>query len=553
MNKLPQKNCYFATKTHSLKQFLKVLFSVVIIILLTSNCARKGRPNGGLKDSIAPLMVTANPPYQSLNFSSKKIKISFDEYITLKDINKQLIISPPLKFIPTITPQGTPSKNITIKITDTLKENTTYTFNFGNSIQDNNEGNQLKSFKYVFSTGKYIDSLTTKGIVKDAYKKEFDKNINVLLYKIDSTYQDSIIYKQKPNYLASTLDTTLFNFSNLEKGKYLVIALKDISSNYIFNPKEDKIGFYSKPIELPKDSVLKNPISLFKETATFNLKRPKQINKGKIIFGFEGDATDLKIELLTSVTADFKSILKFEPQKDTLNYWHSNIKNDSLTFKVSNKNYTDTLTVFLRKKEIDSLKVNSNISRTLDLRDTITLTTNNPVTNIDSTKITLLDKDSIKVAFTKLTGAKTNKIKILFKKKYNQNYKLMLFPKALTDIFETKNDTLTYLFNTKEPEDYGSITLNLSKNPSTQVIVELLNEQSKKLVERVITSKSTVNFNLLPTGKYLIRVIIDSNKNSQWDTGNYLQKIQPEKVLYHPATFNIRSNWHLPSETLTIN
>ena len=177
-----------------MKHFFKILFSVIIIILLTSNCARKGRPSGGLKDSIAPVMVTANPPYKSIHFKSKKIKISFDEYITLKNINQQLIISPPLKFLPLITPQGSPSKDITIKLTDTLKKNTTYTFNFGNSIQDNNEGNQLKGFKYVFSTGTYIDSLKTKGRIIDAYKKAFDKNISVLLYRIDSTYTDSIIY-----------------------------------------------------------------------------------------------------------------------------------------------------------------------------------------------------------------------------------------------------------------------------------------------------------------------------------------------------------------------
>ena len=227
-----------------MKHFFKVLFLAITISILASNCARKGRPSGGLKDSIAPVMVTANPPYKSINFSSKKIKISFDEYIILKNINQQLIISPPLKFLPTITPQGSASEDITIRLTDTLKENTTYTFNFGNSIQDNNEGNSLTNFKYIFSTGNYIDSLETRGTVKDAYKKDFDKSINVLLYKVDSTYTDSIIYKKKPTYIANTIDSTLFNLTNTAKGKYLLVALKEVSNNYLFNPKEDKIGFY---------------------------------------------------------------------------------------------------------------------------------------------------------------------------------------------------------------------------------------------------------------------------------------------------------------------
>ena len=137
-----------------MKFFSKHIIFVFAVILLTSNCARKGRPNGGLKDSLAPVMVIANPPYKSINFNSKKIKLSFDEYVTLDKLNQQLVISPPLKYAPTISPQGSPSKEITIKLTDTLKENTTYIFNFGNSIKDNNEGNTLKSFNYVFSTGK---------------------------------------------------------------------------------------------------------------------------------------------------------------------------------------------------------------------------------------------------------------------------------------------------------------------------------------------------------------------------------------------------------------
>lgn len=537
-----------------MKHFFKILFSVVIIILLTSNCARKGRPGGGLKDSIAPVMVTANPPYKSIHFSSKKIKISFDEYVTLKNINQQLIISPPLKFLPLITPQGSPSKDITIRLTDTLKKNTTYTFNFGNSIQDNNEGNQLKGFKYVFSTGTYIDSLKTKGRVIDAYKKAFDKNISVLLYRVDSTYTDSIIYLKKPNYVANTLDSTLFDFTNIKKGKYQLIALKDVSNNYLFNPKEDKIGFYHRIIDLPKDSIINEPIALFKEIPPFKFTRPKQINKGKIQFGFEGDRSNIKIELLSRVPSNFNSIIKSEPKKDTLNYWHTAIKNDSLIFKVSNNKLIDTVTVFLRNKIIDSLKINSNVTRTLDLRDTLTLTSNNPVTKIDTSKISFIDQDSVNVPFTNLVNKKTNQIKFLFSKKHNQNYNLKLFPKALTDIFETENDTLNYNFNTKEVEDYGSITLSIIKKPETQAIVEILTEQNKKLLERVVVTKNnTVNFNLLPPGKYIIRAIIDANKNLKWDTGNYLLKQKPEKVIYHSTIYNIRSNWFAPLEVFTIN
>jgi uncharacterized protein (DUF2141 family) len=535
------------------KQLFRVLFSVTIIIFLTSNCARKGRPSGGLKDSIAPLMITAKPPYKSINFNSKKIELSFDEYVTLKNINQQLVISPPLKYLPIITPQSSPSKKITIKLTDTLKPNTTYTLNFGNSIQDNNEGNKLERFKYLFSTGSYIDSLKIRGTILDAYNKEFNKNINVLLYKVDSTFNDSIVYKQKPNYVTSTLDTTLFNITNIQKGRYLLVALKDNANNYLFNPNEDKIGFYSRHIELPKDSIIDEPIYLFKEIKNNKFYFPKQISKGKIQFGFDGKRDSIRIDLLSQVPSTFKSTTLFEPKRDTLNFWHSPIENDSLVFKLSNQKVVDTVVVFLRSKIVDSLKVNSNVTSVLDLKDTITFTSNNPITNIDKTKITLLDKDTINVEFSYLTEKKSNKIKLLFDKQYNQNYKLTIFPKAFSDILNTANDTLKYSFTTKEPEDYGSIELSVTKRNSSPVIIELLTESNKEVIRRkTITQTTTVNFDLLPAGRYIVRGIIDTNKNGKWDTGSYLKKNEPEKVIYLPISFNVRANWHFP-ESFTIN
>ena len=536
-----------------MKSISKHIIFIFVVILLTSNCARKGRPNGGLKDSLAPVMVTANPPYKSIHFKSKKIKLSFDEYITLDKLNQQLVISPPLKYFPTITPQGSPSKEITIKLTDTLKENTTYIFNFGNSIKDNNEGNLLKSFNYVFSTGKYVDSLHTKGLIKDAFNKKFDDDISVLLYKVDTSYTDSIVYKQKPNYITNAIDS-LYRITNIKDGKYLLIALKDFSSNYLFNPKEDKIGFYNRFIELPKDSVINESLSLFKEAPAFKIISSTEISKGKLMFSFEGDRENINIELLSDLSSNFKSETKLDAAKDSVYFWHSKIDKDSLIFKITKDDYTTTKTVFLRKKVVDSLKINSNVTGILDLKDTLTLISNNPVTKIDTTKILFLDKDSMNVKYQHIIKKSTNKIQLLFDKKFKNKYKLTLLPKALTDIFETKNDTLKYNFNTKEPEDYGSISFTINKKPSTNVLVEIISGKTDKVVQQIkVTNNTKVVFDLLPPGKYIARVIIDANKNNKWDSGNYLKKIQPEKVIYHPTIFNIRANWNLPLERFTIN
>ena len=536
-----------------MKPFFRfLLFSISIVIL--SNCARTGRPEGGPKDEDAPLFITSNPPYKTTNFDKKEIRLNFNEFIKLKDLNKQLIVSPPLKTPLLVTPQGTASKFLDLKILDTLQENTTYIINFGNAIEDNNEANVLESFQYVFSTGNYIDSLTTSGQIKDAYLDKQTKNTNVLLYKIDSSFNDSIIFKKKPNYVTNTLDTSRFNLSNLKKGKYLMIALKETSSDYIFNPKTDKIGFVKDIITLPKDSIIEKPIAIFKETQSYRFRRAKEITKGKIAFGYEGEIKDLQIKITSKTPDDFKSIAKFEKDKDTLNYWFTPFKADSLNFIVSNANFLDTVTVKLRKKKIDSLILKSSIGRTLHLRDTFFISGNNPLVKIDTNKITLTDKDTLAVSYKSIISEKENKIAFLFNKKPEQNYVIKILPDAIFDIYNQKNDTLNFNMTTKEIEDYGKITMNVINETSKNLIIELLEGKNKdKLVERrFITSSKNLVFDLLEPKTYYVRAIVDDNKNNKWDTGNYLLKQLPERIIYFSEELKLRANYYLEGNVFTI-
>jgi len=538
---------------------VKIVYKLIILsvlLVIVTNCARTGRPEGGPKDEEAPLFVFANPPYESVSFDKKEIKIEFNEYITLKELNKQLVISPPMKYPPLISPQGTPSDFIKIEIVDTLKQNTTYIFNFGNAVQDNNEGNKLENFKYVFSTGTYIDSLTTSGDVKDAKLVEAPKNINVLLYRIDSSFNDSIIYKEKPSYITNTLDTTNFNFTNLRKGKYLMLALQESVNDYIFNPKLDKIGFIADTIQLPRDSIIKRPIILFKEDQPYQFKRGKEVTKGKIEFGFEGDAKNMQIRMLSKVPDDFKSVSKLEVEKDTLNYWFTPFEADSLNFIVANNEFLDTITVRLRKKKLDSLVMSASIKGSINFRDTFYLKSNNPIIKIDTTKITLFDKDTIAVNYTTLLSTKENKIGIIFDKKPQQKYRFTAFPDAFIDVYSIKNDTLKNNFTTKEIEDYGRITLKVNNPNSKNLVIELLaGKDLNTIIERkFIATSETIVFDLLDPREYTIRAIIDENKNNKWDTGNYLKKQLAETILYHKEINNakLRANYFL-EETFTIN
>ncbi|WP_093670617.1 Ig-like domain-containing protein [Tenacibaculum sp. MAR_2009_124] len=514
---------------------------VFFLAILISSCARKGRPEGGPKDEDAPIMITANPPYESINFNEKAVKIYFDEYVVLKDLTKQLVVSPPLKSPLVITPQGTPSKYFNIKILDTLKPNTTYTFNFGNAVQDNNEGNKLESFKYVFSTGTTIDSLEVSGNITHSFNREKEKNISILLYKLDSSFTDSIVYKKKPEYVTNTLDSTHFNFTNIKEGKYFMMALKEPANDYLFNPKTDQLGFINDTIELPRDSIIAKEIRLFREKQPFKFKRGKELFKGKIQFGFEGGKKGLKVKLLSKTSDSFESFTQFEKEKDTLFYWHTPLEVDSLNFLVMKKDFIDTITVRLRKKKIDSLKVMSSISSILNPRDTLFLETNNPIKMIDSTKFSFVDKDTIKVPYT-LKKMDINRLAVLFESKRNWNYRMQVLPNAIGDLYETKNDTLNYQFGTKDIEDYGSIVLDIRNTKNKMVIIQLL-LGDKVAIEEKIKSSKKITFDLLEPKEYTVRAIIDDNNNGIWDTGNYLKRIQPEEVLYMPQEFKLRANW----------
>jgi uncharacterized protein (DUF2141 family) len=543
---IPKNILFICSKLIELRK-IQHLF-LIFLVLSFSQCAKKGRPDGGPMDEDAPIFVTANPPYETINFDKKEINIYFNEYIKLKDLTKQLIISPPLnpENPPLISPQGTPSKFINIKILDTLKENSTYIFDFGNSVQDNNESNTLERFKYIFSTGNYIDSLSLSGNVKNAFISKSVEDIKLLLYRLDSSYTDSAVYNRKPDYVTSSLDSSNYQFTNLRKGNYLLVALDDVRSDYIFNPETDKIGFLNDTITLPRDSIINHTISIFKEELPYIFRRGKEIRKGQLIFGYKGKPKNLTVETLSAVPDNFKTIIFPEKGKDTLNLWHSLIEKDSLIFKISDNIISDTVTVKLRKKELDSLKVNEITGGILNLKDTLFFLTNNPVVSIDTSRINFKLSDSINFPYEAFISKKENKIGFLFEKKYKKSYKINLYPNALTDIFNTTNDTISSLFRTRGTEDYGEISVTIQNPKKIPVIIQLTDINDATIVQETCSENKNISFDLLIPQKYKIRIIYDSNQNGIWDTGSYLEKKQPEHVEYFPETQEVRANWLLP-------
>lgn len=526
-------------------------FVIINLLILLSSCARRGRPEGGPKDFDKPIMVKTEPEFKSLHFKSDEIKIYFDEFIKLNNITTQLIVSPPLKYSPEISPQGTPSKKITIKIIDTLQENTTYTFNFGQSIVDNTEGNILENFKYIFSTGDYIDSLEVKGTIKDAFDLEIIENPTIMLYQVNESFKDSIIYNEKPVYVGSKIDSVNWNITNIKSGKYLLVALKDQSKNYKFNPKEDKIGFESRYIIVPKDTLYN--ISLFSEVLPFNLpSKPKESAIGHIIFGYEGDATDFSVKAISKLPAEFKSISTFDKEKDTLHYWFKNYDRDSLSFQISKNEIIDTVNVKFFAKEMDSLQLRTSSVGTLHLRDTFKIRTNVPIVNIDTSKIYFINKDSIKVEYFPKLSKNKEYLNFNFDKDVQESYTIELLPGAITDFYGTQNDSLKIQFRTNKITSYSSIFLTLNNIKNYPIIIDLINDKGEVAAKKYSKIPEEYQFINLRPSRYMVRIIYDTNQNKKWDSGNFLLKQQPEEVYYFKNIINAKANWEV-IETFTRN
>ena len=530
----------------------RLLYIPIVFLFLLSftDCAKKGRPSGGLRDTIAPVILRSAPENFTTNFKNNEIRITFDEFIKLKDISKELIISPPLKYPPVITPLSV-SKVLKIKILDTLKDNTTYSFNFGNSILDNNEGNLFPNYKYVFSTGSYIDSLTLKGTAVDALLPKTDFPTTVALYQVDQSYKDSLVFLEKPTYITTTLDeTNNFELSNLKQGTYQLIALKEQTRNYTFQPKTDKIGFYKDLITIPTDSLFE--LRLFKEVPDFKPTRPKLESSNRISFGYEGKTDNYQITLLTQMEDDFQYQVLKQPGRDTLNFWFKpKVTKDSLVFVTKNKLQIDTTTVRFRELYSDSLRLTAINDRLISLGDTLKLKANTPLVAINSEKISVVTKDSLAIDFVAQINTKENAAQIVFDKQEEQLYSITLRNGALTDYLSNTNDSIVYRQQVKPIADFASLNLTLDNADEFPLLIELIDEKFKVVKQTYLEANAPVFFKHITPGKYFIRLIVDQNKNKIWDPGNFLDKLAPERVVYYPSIIELRANWSW-SETFTL-
>ena len=193
------------------------------------SCARIVTPKGGEKDVQPPSFVSSSPERNAINFKGNRIEINFDEYIALDNATDKLIVSPPLKNKPVI---GSKLKTLYIKDLDSLAENTTYIFDFGDAVIDFTEGNRLNHFSFAFSTGNHIDTLNYEGIIYNAYTLKPEQAKYVALYS-DTNRQ--YIKEKLPDYITKSDSSGRFYFQNIKEGDYLVLAFDDQNRNMLYD------------------------------------------------------------------------------------------------------------------------------------------------------------------------------------------------------------------------------------------------------------------------------------------------------------------------------
>lgn len=531
------------------------LLPYFIGILLLFGCAAQQPPQGGPRDVTPPKLVKALPANKTRNFKAKEIDLEFDEFIKLTNQYQEISMSPATDKLPEYSFN---KRNLKIKFKDTLQKNTTYVINFGKSIQDVNEANVLKNFTYVLSTGNHIDSLSISGSVTNTMTQEKEKDITVMLLPLK---QDSLLFgKKKPSIYATTDSSGNFSLNNLREDDYRIYALKEASPNKIFDNDQELIGFLKKPIHLRSDTQ-NIQLNLFKQSPEkFRFSEKKFDVDGKILLVFNKALNKPGIKIIYPADIDKQKNVEFSKTKDTASVFLRNMTFDSVRVAVyDNGKPIDTTSLLKGKKETfqRTLTFTYNIGSNNLLKPTedLKLTASLPVENFDNSQVTL-NEDSIGVAVSDYTLQKDTgnfkKLTLKYRWRQGSKYELIFNEGAFTSIYGDKNKRVSKRFQINKIENYSSLTLKVAvPDTSKAYVVELLNEQKLVLESNPIRKNTSLAYKNLLTGKYIIRVVYDENKNGKWDSGNVHQKRQPENIWVNEKIISLRPNWEA-EEAVTI-
>ena len=563
------------------------------------SCANIGNPSGGPIDKTPPIFMRSNPTPNAVNVKDRKIEIFFDEIVTLKDPSTKIIVSPAQTEMPRMSALG---RKVTVELVDSLLPNTTYTIDFSNSIQDNNEGNAIDNFAFAFSTGSVIDSMRVSGYVLDSRTLEPMQSVVVGL---QSNLADSAFHKEKLQRVALTNDRGQFTIRNVSPGSYHIFALKDLDRDYKFgNPTED-IAFLDSII-VPSIGSREAADTVYNDLneidTIMRATRPAYFPNDILLSMFNEDrksqylANNLRVDstrisLTFAAASDTLPSLSIVGRNDVPDQWYTlerSQTNDTLTYWIrpphlvsadtlivattylrtdtaSNLSWgTDTLKfTFQRQKakkkkkneETDSLEqirfmeLHPLANGTQEVYAPLLLQTGTPIERYSREAFHLqrkLQNDTIfypaEIKSIALRDSTLSRRDLMLKVDWEPGaaYTLAVDSLAITDIYGLQTKPLKVDFNVRKMEEYGNIVFNTAVRDSA--IVELLDGTEKIVLRAPVKSHRAELLNLLP-GKYYARLFIDRNGNGKYDTGNYDMHLQPEETVYYPGAINLKKNW----------
>lgn len=524
-----------------ISNFYTKIFFVTAVTSFILGCASMQTPQGGPKDTDPPKVLKMVPENLSTNFKANKIVIEFDEYVKLTNEFKEFSISPELDKNPELKIK---SKKLEISIPDTLERNTTYTLNFGKSIVDLNESNELKNFTYVFATGPTLDSLSIKGNVTNAVTRE--PEIEALVFILPKA-KDTLFGKKRAAIYTLTDSAGNFKLSNLKKDTYKLYALREKDGDKVYQQHTDEIAFLSENIVLT-ENVDSLKLRIFKEKAANFKVNDRRLNAdGSIFMSFNQSLKNPKIELLNQ-SLNKEKFVKFSKNKDSVTLWLTDLSFDSTKVVISdNTKILDTVN-FSRNKR-DTYERALNFSDNLDggtlnpFRD-FSLTANFPIKNFNADQVLLLE-DSIPRKFELIKDSLDfTKYYIKYKWRTKENYILHLKEGATTAIFDVKNKEIIRKFKLGDVNDYGTLALTVETPDTTKrYIVQIVDAKNSLLAAYPIAKNTVVKLSNYKQGIYYARIVYDVNKNEIWDTGDLKNGVQPEEIWYETKELSIRANW----------
>lgn len=512
-----------------------------------ASCAQIVAPTGGKKDTTPPKVLRETPRNKNTSFAGRKLFFQFDEYVTLKDADEQIIISPPVEEKPFIEQLG---KSITIEFSSALLPQTTYTINFGNAITDVHETNILANYTYVFSTGKLIDTLVVRGKLQNAFDNKVQKGYSVCLYDAGS-FTDSTIYKVRPLYFTKTNETGEFTIQNLPSKPFHLVAFKDENKNLLYDKNE--LFAFTDSIIIPADSSASLKLFAYKPNpyAVNRLLDTLGKEQGRFIFAVF-KPTGFKLSPL--YTKDWYTWQKKGKEGiDTFTVFNSSWKTDSVYFKVVSPQL-DTLFYLKPKRTAKPVKFDVSFQKEIELNDTFTIRFNQPYQSfITDTPFLVVKRDSIvlepKISYSPLKDF----IKVYVPFNEKTAYSIALKDSAIRDIYGNYNARVKQSITTKGIKDYSNLIINVKHPANGQTyILQLVNEDESKVYKSfTITKDLTIPVEYIVPGKFKIKMIADVNNNGVWDNGDYFRHIQPEQVFYFPEILNLRAYWDL-EQTIVI-